>query len=137
VADLSGIVFDDDVSALGAADVDGFFEGWPRVPAAERFLRILAGSYAVVLAREGYGGRVVGFVNAISDGELAAHIPLLEVLPEYRHRGIGTELVRRMLDKLDGFAMIDLTCDAELVPYYERFGMLPVSGMVMRDPAAL
>jgi len=137
MADLSGIVFDDDVSALGPADVDGFFEGWPRVPSAERFLRILDGSHAVVLAREGDGGRVVGFVNAISDGELAAHIPLLEVLPEYRQRGIGTELVRRMLDKLNGFAMVDLTCDAELVPYYERFGMLPVSGMVMRDPAAL
>ena len=76
-------------------------------------------------------------MNAISDGELAAHIPLLEVLPEHRHRGIGTELVRRMLDKLDGLAMIDLTCDAELVPYYERFGMLRVSGMVMRNPAAL
>ena len=137
MADLSGIVFDDNVAALGPADVDGFFEGWPRVPSAKRFLRILGGSYAVILAREGDGGRVVGFVNAISDGELAAHIPLLEVLPEYRHRGIGTELVRRMLDKLDGFAMIDLTCDAELVPYYERFGMRPVSGMVMRDPAAL
>ena len=137
MADLSGIVFDDDVSGLGTADVDGFFEGWPRVLSAERFLRILQGSHAVVVAREGDGGRVVGFVNAISDGELAAHIPLLEVLPEYRHRGVGTELVRRMLDKLDGFAMIDLTCDPELVPYYERFGMLPVSGMVMRDPAAL
>ena len=66
MADLSGIVFDDDVSAVGPADVDGLFDGWPRVPSAERFLR-----------------------------------------------------------------------DAELVPYYERFGMLPVSGMVMRDPAAL
>ena len=137
MADLSGIVFDDDVSGVGTADVDGFFEGWPRVPSPERFLRILEGSHAVVLAREGDGGRVVGFVNAISDGELAAHVPLLEVLPEFRHRGIGTELVRRMLEKLDGFAMIDLTCDAELVPYYERFGMLPVSGMVMRNPAAL
>jgi ribosomal protein S18 acetylase RimI-like enzyme len=137
VADLGGIVFDDDVAALGPADVDGFFEGWPRVPSAERFLRILRGSHAVVLARECDAGRVVGFVNAVSDGELAAHIPLLEVLPAYRHRGIGTELVRRMLGKLQGLAMIDLTCDAELVPYYERFGMLPVSGMVMRDPAAL
>ena len=137
MADLSGLVFEDDVSALGPADVDGFFEGWPRVPSAERFLRILRGSHSVVLAREGDGGRVVGFVYAISDGELAAHIPLLEVLPEYRHRGVGTELVRRMLEKLDGFAMIDLTCDAELVPYYERFGMLQVSGMVMRNPAGL
>ena len=136
MADLSGIVFDDDVSAVGTGDVDGFFEGWPRVPSAERFLRILEGSHSVVLAREGEGGRVVGFVNAISDGELAAHIPLLEV-PEYRHRGVGTELVRRMLEKLDGFAMVDLTRDAELVPYYERFGMLQVSGMVMRNPGAL
>ena len=41
MADLSGIVFDDDVSAVGTTDVDGFFDGWPRVPPAERFVRIL------------------------------------------------------------------------------------------------
>ena len=47
MADLSGIVFDDDVSTLGPHDVDGFFEGWPRVPmAAYWVLAVLPGEAA-------------------------------------------------------------------------------------------
>jgi ribosomal protein S18 acetylase RimI-like enzyme len=137
MADLTGIVFQDDLAGLAPKDVVGFFDGWPRVPTPERLLRTLGGSAFVVVARDQGSGRLVGFVNAISDGELAAHIPLLEVLPEYQGRGIGTELMQRMLAALAGFPMVDLTCDPELEPYYERFGMLRVSGMVIRNPAAL
>ena len=39
---------------------------------------------------------------------LSVHVPLLEALPEYRGRGIGSELVRRMLEKLDDLYMVDL-----------------------------
>jgi len=47
--------------------------------------------------RDTENGRVVGFVTAVSDGVVSAFLPLLEVLPEYQGRGIGSELVRRML----------------------------------------
>jgi len=98
----------------------GFFVGWPQKPTPERHLDALRGSYAVELALD--GDAVVGFVNAISDGVLSAFIPLLEVLPDYQHRGVGTELVRRLLDQLDGFYMIDLCCDAHLEPFYSALG---------------
>jgi ribosomal protein S18 acetylase RimI-like enzyme len=81
-------------------------------------------------------GHVVGFVSAISDGVLAAYIPLLEVLPGYQSRGIGTELMRRMLETLSGFYMVDLLCDEELQPYYERLGMRRATGMLVRNYAA-
>jgi GNAT superfamily N-acetyltransferase len=80
----------------------------------------LRGSSHVVLARD--GARVVGFVTAISDGVLSAYIPLLEVRPEYQRQGIGTELVRRLLDVLRGLYMVDLVCDEDVVPFYERLG---------------
>jgi GNAT superfamily N-acetyltransferase len=98
----------------------GFFVGWPQRPTPERHLDLLHGSYAVELALD--GDTVVGFVNAISDGVLSAFIPLLEVLPGYQHRGVGSELVRRVLDQLDGFYMIDLCCDAGLEPFYAALG---------------
>lgn len=103
--------------------LEGFFVGWPKPPSAERHLELLRGSAAVVLAREDPGGRVVGFVTAVSDGVLSAYVPLLEVLPEYQRQGIGTELMRRMLDALGDLYMVDLCCDAELEPFYARLGL--------------
>jgi len=78
------------------------------------------------------GNKAVGFITALSDGVASGFIPLLEVLPEYQKQGIGSELVKRMLVKLKGIMNIDLTCDAVIQPYYERFGMLRSSGMILR-----
>jgi ribosomal protein S18 acetylase RimI-like enzyme len=112
--------------------LQGFFEGWPSPPSPERHLDLLRGSYRIVLARELGSPRIVGFVNAISDGVLFAFIPLLEVLPSCRGRGIGSELIRRLLDELDDFYAVDLMCDPELQPFYDRFGMHRAVGMVIR-----
>ena len=64
----------------------------------------------------------IGIETAISDGHLAAYIPLLEVLPAYRNRGVGSQLIKMMLDQLEGLYMIDLRCDEQLEPFYERLG---------------
>jgi ribosomal protein S18 acetylase RimI-like enzyme len=109
----------------------GFFVGWPNPPSPETHLRILQGSDAVVLALD--GARVVGFITAISDGVLAAFIPLLEVLPPYQGRGIGSELVRRMLARLAHLYAVDLVCDLEMQPFYARLGMHPARGMLLRN----
>jgi hypothetical protein len=37
-----------------------------------------------------------------------------------------------MLEKLDNISNIDLTCDPELQPFYERFKMMHSTGMIMR-----
>jgi GNAT superfamily N-acetyltransferase len=92
---------------------------------------LLAGSDHVVLAID--GGRVVGFVTAVSDGVLCACIPLLEVLPEHQGGGVGTELTRRMLENLSDIYMVDLICDPETQPFYERLGMRRFSGMAVRN----
>jgi ribosomal protein S18 acetylase RimI-like enzyme len=118
-------------------DLRGFFVGWPTAPSPERHLALLRGSRHVVLARDTDTGRVVGFVTAVGDGVLSAYLPLLEVLPEYQGRGIGTELVRRMLELLGSAYMVDLCCDEELVPFYERFGMARFVGMGLRNRDAL
>jgi ribosomal protein S18 acetylase RimI-like enzyme len=110
----------------------GFFERWPNPPSPERHLNILRGSYRICLARKASSPEIVGFVNAISDGVLYAFIPLLEVLPAYRGRGIGSELVTRVLGELEDFYAVDLMCDPELQPFYERFGMHRATGMIIR-----
>lgn len=113
----------------------GFWAGWPSHPTPETHLRLLHGSDHVVLALDTATGHVVGFITAITDGVLCAYIPLLEVLSAYRGRGIGSELVRRMLDRLGDIYMIDLLCDPEIQPFYERLGMRRATGMLVRNVA--
>ncbi len=130
------IWYTDSTAGITPDDLAGFFVGWPNPPSPETHLRLLRGSGAVVLARDGEperDGHVVGFITAITDGVLAAYIPLLEVLPEYQQQGIGGELVRRMLERLADYYMVDLLCDADLQPYYERFGMRRGTGMFVRN----
>jgi ribosomal protein S18 acetylase RimI-like enzyme len=127
-----------DLDGITPDQLTGFWEGWPSGPAPEAHLRLLAGSEAIVLAIDpAADGRVVGFVTAVGDGVLAAYIPLLEVLPAYRGRGIGSELVRRLLERLRDRYMVDLVCDEDLVPFYERFGMVRHGAMILRRHAAL
>lgn len=123
----------DNADNISPAQLHGFFVGWPNPPAPETHLRILRGSDAVVLAQDRETGAVVGFITAITDGVLAAYIPLLEVLPAYQQRGIGQELVKRLLQHLHNFYMIDLLCDEELQPFYERAGMRRATGMLLRN----
>ena len=111
----------------------GFFVDWPNPPSPETHLRLLQGSSHVVLTIDERTADVVGFVTAISDGVLSAYIPLLEVLPEYQHQGIGQELMRRMIAALRSHYMIDLLCDPDLQSFYEQVGMRRASGMLIRN----
>lgn len=129
------ITYTDDLAGITAEQLRGFFADWPTPPTPHTHLRLLRGSDALELAKDETTGRVVGFVTAVSDGVLSAYIPLLEVLPAYQGRGIGSELVRRLLLKLQHLYMIDLLCDIDLQPFYQRQEMLPATGMMVRNYA--
>ena len=129
---MSPITYTDSLADVTIVHLQsGFFVGWPNPPSPTTHYRILRSSAAIVLAR-GADGTVVGFITAISDGVSCAYIPHLEVLPAYQRQGIGTELVRRMLEKFRHLYMIDLVCDPEVQSFYERVGMRAVVGMVLR-----
>jgi len=124
------------LDGIDARDLEGFFVGWPSPPSSARHLEILRASSHAVVAVD--GSRVVGFVTAISDGVLSAYIPLLEVLPEYQGRGIGTELVRRLLNDLPDLYMVDVICDENVVPFYERLGLRRLDAALgLRNRSAL
>lgn len=126
------ITYTDSLTDVSAADLrGGFFAGWPQPPTPETHLRLLHGSTHVWLARDGQP--VVGYITALSDGVLAAYIPHLEVLAAYQRQRIGSELVRRMLATLRTLYMIDLICDADVQPFYERLGLRRYSAMIRRN----
>ena len=129
------IRFVDSLGDTTPEQLQGFFVGWPNPPSPQTHLRILQKSTAVELAVDDTTGRVVGFINALSDGVLMAYIPLLEVLPEYQGQGIGRTLVERMLARLGNLYAVDLLCDPELQPFYAQAGMRPATGMLLRNYA--
>ncbi|MGC4106300.1 MAG: GNAT family N-acetyltransferase [Thermomicrobiales bacterium] len=126
------IVYRTSLDGITASMLTGFFVGWPNPPSPETHLRILAGSYATVLAIDEEAAVVVGFVNAISDGVLSAFIPLLEVLPAYQDNRIGSELIRRLVDLLGDLYAIDLACDDDVMPFYDRLGFTRGHAMIRR-----
>ena len=125
------ISYTNDPSCLKAETLNGFFEGWVQKPTPEQHLEILRNSAAFWLAFD--ETRCVGFINAISDGFFYAAVPLLEVIPEYRGKGIGTELIRRMRQSFEGFYGMDLICDENLAPFYEKRGFFRAVGMIWRN----
>ena len=131
---MSAIIYQDSLDGITRDMLlGGFFEGWRKPLTPEQHLQVLSNSAEIVLALDSETSQVVGHVNALSDGLQAAFIPLLEVIPAYQNRGIGSELMRRMLDKLSGIYGVDLMCDPKLQPFYERFGLQRSVGMLRRN----
>lgn len=110
----------------------GFFANWARPLSPENHLRILKKSDGIVLAIDDQTGNVVGYVTMLTDGVLSVFIPNIEVLEAYQGQGVGTELMRRMLDKVSAIPNVDLMCDPNVQPFYERLGMRFCGGMVIR-----
>lgn len=112
---------------------DGFFEGWPQHPDKTTHRKILKNSFKSIVAIDDETSQIVAFVNIISDGVLSAYIPLFEVIPAYREQGIGSELMRLAIQKLNDFYMIDLLCDEKIVGFYEKHGLTQASAMMRRN----
>ncbi len=125
------IKYTDSLNDILPGQLLGFFEGWQQHPDADHHLKILRASHKVWLAMD--GECCVGFINAISDGILSGFIPLLEVLPDYRGKGIGSELVRRMLASLDDLYAIDVVCDDKIAGFYETKGLSRLVAVAKRN----
>lgn len=86
-------------------------EGWPSFPEdPARALRALtaAGVTTVVAVED---GRVAGFAQLLSDGEIQAHLSLIAVDPAFRRRNIAREMLKLALARAGG-SRIDLITDS-------------------------
>ena len=95
---------------------------WSSAEKPELLLKALIGSHSLVTAWA--GPRLVGLGNAISDGHLVVYYPHLLVDPEYQGRGIGTELMRRLLARYEGFHQHVLLADGRAVEFYMKCGFV-------------
>jgi GNAT superfamily N-acetyltransferase len=95
-----GIEVDDDPARIDVDAVHDYLanesywaEGRPR----ETVARLVREAQRVVGVYD--GERQVGFARAFSDGVSLVYLADVYVLPEYRGRGLGVELVREMVER--------------------------------------
>ncbi len=105
--------------------------GWERRTADRtRLAQLVRGSLYVISAWD--GERLVGFARGISDGATNAYISTVAVLPEYQKRGIGREIIQRLLADRDGIQFVLHSQNAS--PFYLHLdvGFEPIDNMLVR-----
>ena len=90
---------------------------------------MIRGSLCFMVARS-LNGKIVGMGRVISDGHSDAYIQDVVVLKDYRGRGIGGELVRRLTQFCAArkIAWIGLVAEPGTQDMYEKLGFGPLAG---------
>jgi GNAT superfamily N-acetyltransferase len=99
---------------------------WSSAGKPELLLKALSSSHALVSAWD--GDRLIGLGNAISDGWLVVYYPHLLVLPEYQGRGVGSEIMRRLKARYEGFHQHMLVADGRATEFYRKCGFERAGG---------
>jgi ribosomal protein S18 acetylase RimI-like enzyme len=94
-----GFELDDDPERIDVDAVHGFLCNeayWARGRPRETVARLIREADRVVGVYA--DGRQIGFARAFTDGVAIAYLADVYVLPEFRGRGLGVELVREMVE---------------------------------------
>lgn len=112
--------------------------GWNQTAADwRRFLNHSPGGCFVME----HDGKVLGTATTICYENRFAWIGMVLVDPEYRKQGIGTELLKRTIEHLDGSHIATLKLDAtpQGKPIYERLGFVEeyeIERWILKKPAS-
>ena len=97
--------------------------GWGhRVGDAEKFKRMIENTGRTVVALE--GPRVVGFARALCDEVSNGYISMVAVAADVRGRGVGSELVRRLIGTDAGVTWV-LRAGRGSGGFWEKMGFKP------------
>ena len=102
--------------------VRGFLSevGWRgRVSDPERFRAMMERADRTVVALD--GKRVVGFARALCDGVSNGYISMVAVAPDVRGKGIGRELIRRIVGEDAALTWV-LRASRESRGFWEKMG---------------
>jgi GNAT superfamily N-acetyltransferase len=131
-----GIELDDDAGRVDVDAVHDFLANhsyWARGRPRDTVERLVREAQRVVGLYD--GERQIGFARAFTDGASLVYLADVYVLPEFRGRGLGVELVREMVENgpLRGVRWILHTRDAH--DLYRKVGFGDPSERVMERVA--
>ena len=94
--------------------------GWNRME--KEYTNPLMTSYYHIAVYE--DDKLIGYIDSVSNGVTDAYIQDLMVCPDYQGKGIGTDLMDKMIEYLKEkrIYMISVVYEEGLKPFYERFG---------------
>ena len=82
-----------------------------------------------------HGGRQIGFTRTVSDGVAFAYLADVYVLPEFRGRGLGVELLRETIERSPYADRKWLLHTDDAHRLYEKFGFAAASYRLMERAA--
>ena len=94
-------------------------EGWTEYTEDAERTRLALSAPGVTTLVALADGRMVGAIQVQSDGIIQAHLSMLLIDPQWRGRGLGSQLLREALDRAGGL-QLDIRTRTE--GYYERMG---------------
>ena len=119
------------IQSWRAAGIRELYEaaGWWHADGDEAEIApLILGSFcfAVALVDE----RLVGMGRVLSDGVSDAYIQDVVVLPEFRGRHVGADIIRFLVEQCSkaGLTWIGLVAEPGTVPFYERLDFVPLEG---------
>jgi GNAT superfamily N-acetyltransferase len=131
-----GLQLDDDRNRIDVAEVHRFLSEdayWAIGRSRETVERLIGEASRVVGIYD--GDRQIGFCRAFTDGLALAYLADVYVLPEYRGRGLGEELVREMVEN-GPFAHVKWILHTEdMHPLYRKFGFTEPNYKLLERPA--
>ncbi|MBU9711607.1 GNAT family N-acetyltransferase [Evansella tamaricis] len=99
---------------------------WESGKFPRELLKAIKGSHSVITAWD--GEKLIGLINALSDGALTAYFHYMLVNPNYQGRGIGKEMMDMMLDRYKGYQTKVLIAYQNVVEFYIKLGFKTEDG---------
>lgn len=66
--------------------------------------------------------KLIGFARVVTDDIYRAWVEDVVVDAAYRHQGIGTKMIGKLLKRLEHIEDVNLHCLQDLIPFYEQHG---------------
>jgi ribosomal protein S18 acetylase RimI-like enzyme len=101
---------------------------WKEEYKTEDLRHLIRGSFVFAVATDIKNGRAVGMGRVIADGVSDGYIQDLVVLPQYRKRGIGTQIVAALVNRCleSGITWIGLIAEPDTEEFYRPLGFHPM-----------
>lgn len=94
--------------------------GWTRDRTPEQIAQMIANTRVQIGVWN--GNTLIGYARAVTDDLYRAYIEDVIVDEPRRGQGIGAEIMRQLLTRLDHVQELTLNCEDHLIPFYGQFG---------------
>ncbi|RIX47096.1 N-acetyltransferase [Paenibacillus nanensis] len=99
---------------------------WESGKHPDELVQAIQGSHSIAAAWD--GDRLVGLINALSDGVLTVYFHYMLIHPDYQGKGIGKAMMDIMLDRYKGCKTKVLISYESAVDFYQKCGFSKEDG---------